>query len=280
MLSARCTTLNYKVTNLSYHISSDRLIAAWSWGMRLLRRTVHAEVYTFGLLAAFASLYLVAFVLPHTPVYHGDSSPIFLMEAVRMAGGQVIYRDFFEPVLPGTQYLFLGLTKLFGIHTWVPNSIFVILGTLLAWAGLAVSKQILPKGLALLPSFLFLALTYVTEPDPTHHWYSSLAVMVALTMLIKRRTPWNLALAGTLFGLATLFTQTLGPAVALGTVVFLFWEQWAENQTSREFVKRALILLIPFAAVNLIAVGYLAARAGWREFAYCLIVFPSKFFRL
>jgi hypothetical protein len=201
------------------------------------------------------------------------------MEAMRMGGGQVIYRDFFEPVLPGTQYLFLGFTKLFGLHTWIPSAIFVLLGTFLAWAGVAVSKQVLPKDLSLLPSIAFLAFAYVTEPDPTHHWCSTLAVMMALAVLIKRRTPSSLVLAGLLFGLATLFTQTIGPAAVLGTVVFLLWEHWAEHQGSRELLKRLLLLLVPFAAVDLIAVGYLSARSGWHDFAYCLIVFPSKFFR-
>ena len=197
-----------------------------------------------------------------------------------MAGGQVIYRDFFEPVLPGTQYLFLGLIELFGVRSWIPSAMFVLLGMLLAWAGAAVSRHVLPRGLSFLPSVLLLAFMYVTEPDPTHHWYSTLAVMLALTLLIERRTPPRLALAGALFGLATLFTQTIGPAAALGTAVFIFWEYRAKNLASREFVKRLLILLVPLVAVDLIVVAYLAARAGLSAFAYCIVIFPYKFFRL
>jgi hypothetical protein len=245
-----------------------------------MRGTIQKEVSILALLAAIASLYLVAFVVPRTPVYQGDCSPIFLLEAMRMAEGQVIYRDFFEPVLPGTQYLFLGMIKLFGVQSWIPSAMFVLLGALLAWAGAAVSRHVMPRGPSLLPSVLFLAFTYVTEPDPTHHWYSTLAVMLALTLLIERRTPPRLALAGALFGLATLFTQTVGPAAALGSAVFLLWECRTKNQASREFVKRLLILLVPLVAVATIGVAYLVARAGLSGFTYCTIVFPSKFFRL
>ena len=193
---------------------SNGLIAASASRIRLAQRTIRREVSLLALTAAISSLYLVAFVVPHTPVYQGDCLPIFLQEATRMAGGQVIYCDFFEPVLPGTQYLFLGLIELFGVRSWIPSAMFVLLGMLLAWAGTAVSRHVLPRGLSFLPSVLFLAFMYVTEPDPTHHWYSTLAVMLALALLIERRTPPRLALAGALFGLATLFTQTIGPAAA------------------------------------------------------------------
>jgi hypothetical protein len=73
------------------------------------------------LLGVVAWLYLTTFALPHTPIYQGDSSPIFLHEAVRMLHGEVIYRDFFELRLPGTQFLYMGLFKLLGVRTWIAN---------------------------------------------------------------------------------------------------------------------------------------------------------------
>ena len=84
--------------------------------MLLTRRTVHERAPVLAPLAAIVALYLIVFVVPHCPVYQFDSSPIFLHEAQRMAEGQVIYRDFFEPLFPGTQYVFLGLIKLFGVQ--------------------------------------------------------------------------------------------------------------------------------------------------------------------
>ncbi len=248
--------------------------------MLLTRRTVHERAPVLAPLAAIVALYLIVFVVPHCPVYQFDSSPIFLHEAQRMAEGQVIYRDFFEPLFPGTQYVFLGLIKLFGVRTWIPNAMFILIGSLLAWAGAAVSRLIMPKGPFLLPSAIFLAFAYVTEPDPTHHWYSTLAVMVAMILIMEKRTSRRLGLAGGLLGLATLFTQSTGPAAMLGLAVFLLWEGRSKGQAWRELVKRLLILAVPFAAVDLVAVVYLAARAGLDRLAYCTVVFPAEFFRL
>ncbi len=248
--------------------------------MLLTRRTVHERAPVIAPLAAIVALYLIVFVVPHCPVYQFDSSPIFLHEAQRMAEGQVIYRDFFEPLFPGTQYVFLGLIKLFGVRTWIPNAMFILIGSLLAWAGAAVSRLIMPKGPFLLPSAIFLAFAYVTEPDPTHHWYSTLAVMVAMILIMEKRTSRRLGLAGGLLGLATLFTQSTGPAAMLGLAVFLLWEGRSKGQAWRELVKRLLILAVPFAALDLVAVVYLAARAGLDRLIYCTVVFPFEFFRL
>lgn len=248
--------------------------------MLLTQKTPHERTPVLALLATIAGLYLIAFLMPGCPVYQFDSCPIFLQEAQRMTEGQVIYRDFFEPTFPGTQYVFLGLIKLFGVKSWIPNAMFILLGSLLAWAGAALAKQIMPSGPFLLPSALFLAFTYITEPDPTHHWFSTLGVMLALGSLIVRRTPRRIALAGGVLGLTTLFTQSIGPAALLGVAVFLLWECRSKGQALREFVKRLVILVVPFAAVDLVAVAYLAARAGLARFVYCTVVFPFEFFRL
>ena len=38
----------------------------------------------FLFLAGFGCLYLDAFILPHTPIYQGDTAPIYLLEATKM----------------------------------------------------------------------------------------------------------------------------------------------------------------------------------------------------
>src|SRR5689334_3977992 len=94
----------------------------------------------FLLVLAAAALYLESFILPHTPIYQGDSSPIFLSEAVRMLRGERIYRSFFELTLPGTQVVYLALFKIFGVRAWVPNLAFVSVGTALAGVTTAIAS--------------------------------------------------------------------------------------------------------------------------------------------
>lgn len=232
------------------------------------------------LLGTAAWLYSTAFVLPNIPIFEGDVSPIFLHEAVRMLRGEIIYKDFYELLLPGIQYVDLALIKLFGLKAWIPNLMLVILGTGLAAAGYLISRRVLDGKLAYLPSALFLGFAFTSEPDPTHHWYSTLAVMAALGILMDRRTPARVALAGVLCGVAMMFTQTVGPAAAFGIALFLIWERRKRTLGWHEMMKAQAQLWVPFAVTVLVPVTCLIGRAGFVPFCTETILFPAKYFRL
>ena len=236
---------------------------------------------TFVLLPlALGVLYLDSFILPHTSIYQGDSSPIFLSEAVRMLRGEWIYRSFFELTLPGTQAVYLALFRVFGIRAWVPDLMFVLVGTMLAWTVTAIARRVVSGRFALVPGLTFLAFVYTTEPDATHHWYSALAVMGALLVLIEKRSYRRLAAAGTLCGLATSFTQSRGAAAVLGIAAYLFWEHHRRRQNWRELLKAEFCLCGPFLGWTVTLAAYLVSQVGWRTFAYSTIVFPLKYYPL
>jgi hypothetical protein len=229
------------------------------------------------IVAAAACLYLDAFIFPHTPIYQGDTAPIFLLEATKMLQGQMIYRDFFQFTLPGTQLSYLLLFKCFGVRAWIPSATWVALGTALACTSYVISKQILRGSLVYLPSLLFLGAAYTTEPDPTHHWFSTLACMLAVAALMPARTPTRLAVAGALCGVATLFTQSRGVVAIAGFAVFLLWE-WHTKRRGTDWLKTsALYLIVPFAAATLPAVVYLAWKVGPILFVNCTVVFLVKY---
>lgn len=225
------------------------------------------------------ALYLEAFILPWTPIYQGDSSPIFLFESLRMAHGAAIYRDFFELTLPGTQLYYESLFRLFGPRAWIPAITFVFLGGGLVWVGIVISRHLIKGPRALLPSLLFLALAYSSERDATHHWFSTLAVLGALAVLLPRRSPERLAAAGALCGIATLFTQTSGGLVWLGLLLFLIWE--GRHARSSRFPAGAIAWMSgPYALVVLPVLAYYALKVGLARLFYCTILFPLKYFPL
>jgi len=232
------------------------------------------------LLGVVAWLYLTSFVPSNVPIFQGDSSPIFLHEAVRMLHGQTIYKDFSELILPGTQFVFWGLFKLFGVRAWTANAMFILLGTCLAWSGVSIARHVLEGRLVYLPSVLFLGFAFATERDPTHHWYSALAVMAALVAVIPERSAWRLMVAGALCGLATLFTQTRGPAAILGIALFLLWERHQKKESWRHLMKAQMSLWLPFLVTTLVAIAYLIERAGFQQLFLCTVTFPFKYFRL
>jgi len=228
-------------------------------------------------LVASGCLYLNAFILPHTPIYQGDTSPIYLLEATKILEGQVIYRDFFQFTLPGTQVFYLLLFKLFGIRAWIPSALWVVLGIGLAWTCVVISKQVLSGASVYLPSLLFLGMAFFTEPDPTHHWFSTLACMVAIAVLMPKRSPSRLAAAGALCGLATLFTQSRGIVAIAGFAAFLLWEYRTKKQGWGWLVKAGMYLVMPFLATTLPLLAYLAWKVGPSLFINCTVVFLMKY---
>ena len=106
------------------------------------------------------------------------------------------------------------------------KEVFVQASIGLAFAGLSIqiSRKVMSARLALLPGALFLTIPFARFLDGTHHWFSGLAVVAAIAVLIEKRTPARISAAGALCGLALCFTQMRGLLSALGIGVFLLWE--------------------------------------------------------
>jgi len=228
-------------------------------------------------LGGIGCLYFDSFMPPSTPIYQGDTVPIYLLEAVKMLEGQVMYRDFFQFTLPGTQVFYLLLFKLFGVRAWIPSATWIVLGISLAWLSVIVSRHLLSGAYVYLPSLLFLAFGFVTERDPTHHWFSTIACMGAIAVLIAKRSPARLGAAGALCGLAALFTQSRGVIAILGFATFLLWECRAKKQGWGWLVKAKMYLFVPFLATTLPVLAYLAWKVGIRLFINCTVVFLMKY---
>lgn len=177
------------------------------------------------LVATVVFLYFHLFVSWAIPIRRSGDEAVFLSEALRMLEGQVIYRDFFEFMLPGTQMVYLVAFRLLGVQAWIPNLVLVWLGVGMVWVSVVIARKLWRGWPVFLPGLLFLTFAFRTRPDASHHWYSSLASLAATAVLIEKRTPARLAAAGALCGLASWFTQTRGAAAVLGLLVFLWWDE-------------------------------------------------------
>lgn len=233
-------------------------------------------------LLVFASslyLYLFAFFPPFVPVYSGTGDfQLYLAPAQRMYEGELIYRDFFEFTGPGVALVNLLFFKLFGLRVWIPNLLTVLLGTGLVWVGVAISRNLMRPGVAWLPSALFLVDARSYLSDPGHHWYSSLAALAAIAVLIRRRTLPRIAAAGCLCGLSACFTQTRGLAAAVGFVVFLWWDCRQQQMGRRELARTIACFAAGFAVALLLVNGYFIWQAGPARFFWCTVVFLLKYY--
>src|SRR5690242_4362634 len=230
------------------------------------------------LLGTVAAIYFQLFIFPSVPLLAQGDQSIYLLNGRRLLQGQVMYRDFFYFTFPGTDSTYGLLFKAFGVRAWIPIAMLVLLGAGIVWLALFVSRSLMSGITTFLPALLFLAFPYHAVLDGTHHWYSTLAVMAALAIVLKKRTSARLYLAGAFCGIATWYTQSVGPAVALALGLFLVWEQREKGDAWRLILRNEAFLFISYSFTVAVLTAYFAAKAGVGRFLWSTLFFVLKYF--
>ncbi len=218
-------------------------------------------------------LYLRFFLLPATPFAASGDEFLFFSRALRILHGQVLYRDVFEIAGPGTEVLYAFGFYLFGQHAWVIQACHVALGCALCVALTSISEQILAGPAVFLPALMFLAFDYSAAADATHHWYSTLAVVCAVSILMRGRGPYLTGFAGLLCGIAVLFTQTQGGMVTIALSLYLLLAR-RKTDAIGDSIRSLFAFLTPCMLLVIASLGYYVARAGVHVLLYDLAVFP------
>jgi len=234
--------------------------------------------FVFGLSIAgtLIFLYLRTFLLPAIPFVAHDDQILFFARAVRMVHGQVLYRDFFELVTPGTDLFYAATFRLFGIHAWVMQAWGVVLGLALSCVITQIAGRILRGPLVLLPVWLFLVFDFDIALDPTHHWYGTLAALAAVSVLMGGASHARIFTAGSLCAIATLFTQNLGALTFAALVLYLIWLKRSEARLPSLLTQLATLVL-PFVLILSCVLGYYIHEAGFRTIFFDIVLFPVRF---
>jgi hypothetical protein len=229
------------------------------------------------LVLAATYLYLNLFTFSNTPFLLEGDQNFFWAYGVRMLQGQLPYRDFFQFTTPGTDLVFLGLFTVFGPTIRVVDVAVILLGVALCWICLAITLRIMPRGWAWLTTALFLVCVYGWVLDATHHWFSLLAILCAVRVLMGQRTPASVACAGALLGLAGFFTQSAGAGAALAAFGTLAWEQRGGQQKWPSAVSPHFLLVISSALTWGALSAYFIAQVGWERLWYLWVVYPQRY---
>jgi hypothetical protein len=207
-------------------------------------------------------LYSNLFLFPYTPILQSDDQVYFWMYGQRMLHGERPYLDFFQFTPPGTDVFFLVLFKLFGERIWVLNAAVILLGVSLFWMCLQIARRILAPNVAVLCAFAYLVFIFARPLNATHHWFSVLAGMAAVLVLLHESTMLRIASAGALVGLASFFTHPHGVAALFAIAIFLVWESGREEQLGKKTLLNVLTLVISFAAALFVLNVYFVATSG------------------
>lgn len=230
------------------------------------------------LIGIAVALYFELFVWPAVAVLKVGTSGINLVNAVRVANGELMYRDFFQYTPPGTELVLAALIRLFGRATWLPNGVVLLAGIGYAWCGILIADAVLIGWSTLLPSALFMAVGFSSGLYPDHRLFSTGLMLAALTVLIRERGPARIATAGTLCGLALCFTQTLAIPV-LAIALFLIWEARRDGLARQAIVANLLRLIGPGVAVVALVNGYFAWQIGIGRYLKYTVGFPLFYYR-
>jgi hypothetical protein len=226
----------------------------------------------------FASGYLQQFVAPAVPLAPWGDQVMWLQNGIRILGGQLPYRDYFQLTTPGCDLFYAALVGIFGARAWIPDLTMAVLGAGVVLVITLISRRVLTGAAVFLPALLFLGFALPSSLYATHHWFSTLGVLAAVLVLLDRVDIKRAALAGTFCGIAGCFTQTKAAIAAVAVIAFLFFRSDARHGASRRAWRECAAFCAAFAVVLLAVNAYFIRAAGFSNFLFWTVVFPVRYF--
>jgi 4-amino-4-deoxy-L-arabinose transferase-like glycosyltransferase len=195
-------------------------------------------------------------------VLNGDEG-IVLQGAQRILNGEVLYRDFFSFLTPGSFYWMALLFKVFGSSILVAHGALIVYGGIFSVLTYLLARRVCARWCALFTVYL---LTLTCLPYcffALHNWDSTLWACLALYFAVRLlETPhWGFALAvGTFASLTCLCEQSKGAALLLGLAAGFGAVAWTDHRKGRLARFHVWAFLAGFAPPVLLTVAYFAAN--------------------
>ena len=233
---------------------------------------------TLAALFCFAVCYFRAFVFPNVPIILWGDQIGFFNDGSRIVLGELPYRDYFQIVPAGTDLFYAALIKSFGLRAWIPNLTMAVLAGMAAFLMTLIASRLMRGAIIVLPSLLFAGFVLLCSQDATHHWFSTVAILGALLVLLDEITLPRVAVAGALCGLAACFTQTKGATVIVGLLVYFAYHMARRLPDAGQRWRICLLLCGVACAVFLAVNAYFIRAAGIGHWLYCVVEYPLRYY--
>jgi hypothetical protein len=230
-------------------------------------------------LFTFAVCYFRSFIFPHVPILPvGGDALGFVVAGSRIVAGELPYRDFFEIVPVGIDLTYAVLIKWFGLSMWIPGLVMDCLAVITVMLMTLVGGRLMRGSVIALPGLLLTGFVLIASLDATHHWFSTVAAVAGMLVLLDGITLPRIAASGALCGFAACFTQSKGATVVAGFVAYLVWKARREGAPTGEWLRKCLLLCGAAAAVFVMANAYFIRAAGLRQWLFCIVIYPLRYF--
>ena len=234
---------------------------------RRLQRLVPYLVFAF-----CASLYFLPFMLL---LLRGFNEGTLDCGAVRILHGQLLGRDFFEVIGPGTFYWLALFFKLFGV-TFLASRICLFVSSLITALCMYFLTRRICHSYQLLPCILLFATYFGTLwPEVNYHVDSNcFALLAVVCMVLWQDSKSNglLLTAGALAGATTLTLQPKGLLLLLAFVVWLSIQHW------RQSISLSTLIWVAGGWVGIVAsmLGYFWSQGALHDLIYANVIWPSR----
>lgn len=210
-------------------------------------------------------------------------------QALRVVHGELIYRDFFTVVTPGSYYTIAWLFRLFGESLILLRWTALVTGMLVLIVTFVVARRMMAWPFAAAAALMTTVWGWFLV---TPNYYSLQAAFLALAALAcyaravdvsGRRAAWLVLVAGVMTGCAAMVKQNVGAyaAVALLTLIWasrLFdsgWHARARLRTSAVFAAGIASIVLPVVLFLIIAGAGPYLYESW--IYYPLVNYPERF---
>ena len=226
----------------------------------------------------FGVCYFRSFVFPNIPQLPFGDAVGFLINGSRIVEGRLPYRDYFQFLSPGTEVTYAVLIRGFGARAWIPNLMIAGLAAATAMLMTFAAARLMRGTVVALPGLLLAGLVLPGSLDATHHWFSTVAIMAAMLVLLGGDTFRHIALVGVLSGIAGWYTQSKGATAAAGFMAYLILKGWRAGAPVHDRWLKCVILSGLALAVFLAGNAYFIRTAGLNRWLYCLVVYPLRYY--
>lgn len=188
---------------------------------------------------------------------------ITLQGAQLILHGQVMYRDFFYFVTPGSEYWMALLFKVFGSSILVARTALVIYGGLFSIFTYLLARRVSSRVHSIFAALPAVLIALPLPFDALHNWDSTLWALLALYCAVRflERPAWGWAFGmGSLTAITCLFEQSKGAGLALGLVAGFVALAWADRSGFRIETGSLVAMSVGCAWPFLLTVAYFAAH--------------------
>lgn len=229
--------------------------------------------------------------------FHHDLSSdtgVILNGAWNMYNHQILYKDFFEYIAPGSFYLIYLVFVIFG-PSYLAASIFSVL---ILWLGTYIFYRLillldLGQSKAVIGSFIWLIATSLAYPIVNHNFYSTVTTLLLLYIVflfINKQKQRYLYFMGLLAALTFYFLQTKGLLFIVALTLLLIFYIWRYQKSVRflfHYLLGLATIIIPAtiywglvvwtAPLEISSLYWAVNQAGWQKPIVVIIIFIATF---